>query len=172
MSKEPHPFVQLARGAITTYLTTGQHLKPPADLLERGQHRAGVFVSLKRKGQLRGCVGTAVPCKANLLEELISNAIAAAARDPRFPPLTQGELADLEISVDILTPPEAVSCLGELDPKRYGVMVSCEGRSGLLLPDLEGISDVKEQLRIALHKAGIGEEEAIDIKRFEVQRYR
>jgi AMMECR1 domain-containing protein len=74
------------------------------------------------------------------------------------------------LSVDILGPAEP-STRSELDPKRYGVIVSRGGRRGLLLPDLEGVDTVEEQLSIALQKAGIKPDEDYQIERFEVIRY-
>ena len=116
--------------------------------------RAGAFVSLHRGGSLRGCIGTILPTRPTLAEEVAGNAIQAAMADPRFPPLSAAELADLEISVDVLHAPESCT-LDELDPTRYGVIVTKGWRRGLLLPDLEGVDDVATQVAIAMRKAGI-----------------
>lgn len=134
--------------------------------------QAGVFVSLKKHGNLRGCIGTVEPVRANILEEVVANALSAAFHDPRFQPVRKEELNDLEYSVDVLQPPEPISGLSELDPKKYGVIVRAGRRSGLLLPNLEGIDSAGEQVKIARRKAGIGPEEPVKLERFEVVRYR
>ncbi|WP_027365180.1 AmmeMemoRadiSam system protein A [Desulfotruncus alcoholivorax] len=134
--------------------------------------RAGVFVSLKKNGQLRGCIGTIVPTRNNIIEEIEENAISAATRDPRFYPVEPEELSELDISVDVLSDPEPVRSMDELDPRRYGVIVSSGGRRGLLLPDLEGVNTVDEQVAIAMQKAGIDPGEPVQLERFEVIRYR
>jgi AmmeMemoRadiSam system protein A len=136
------------------------------------QQRAGVFVSIhKKNGELRGCIGTFQPTTANVAEEIIQNAVSAATNDPRFDEIREDELDDLEISVDVLSPPEPVDSLKELDPKRYGVIVQSGWRRGLLLPDLEGVDSVQQQVEIAMRKAGIRPGEPITLYRFEVKRY-
>jgi AmmeMemoRadiSam system protein A len=119
---------------------------------------------------LRGCIGTIQPTFPTLAEEVASNAVQAAAYDPRFPPVGEEELADLEIKVDVLHAPESCE-LTDLDPARYGVIVTNGRRRGLLLPDLEGVDDVSQQVSIALQKAGIAPGEGCDIERFLVDRY-
>ena len=166
-----HPLVQLARRTIESYVREDKVAEPPQTLTEEMQRRAGVFVSLHRQGELRGCIGTIEPVQANVALEIISNAISAATRDPRFAPLRPEELADLEISVDLLTEPEPIASMDELDPKMYGVIVSSGGRRGLLLPDLEGIDTAREQVQIALRKAWIGPHEKYNMERFRVIRY-
>jgi len=168
---EEHPLVQLARRTIESYVRDGEIIEPPEVLSPEMQPRAGAFVSLHRGGDLRGCIGTIEPVHANVAEEIIANAISAATRDPRFPPLREHELADLEISVDVLGAPERVSSMAELDPRRYGVIVESGWRRGLLLPDLEGVDTVDMQVGIALQKAGIRPDEDYTLYRFEVKRY-
>ncbi len=144
-------------------------LPPEMDEL-RGQ-KAGAFVSLKKNGQLRGCIGTTSPVYGDLAQEIARNAISAGTNDPRFSPVEAAELDDIIYSVDVLGAAE--SCNREdLDPKRYGVIVSKGRRRGLLLPDLEGVDTVEEQLYIALNKAGISPSENYKIERFEVIRYK
>jgi AmmeMemoRadiSam system protein A len=128
-------------------------------------------VSLHHYGQLRGCIGTIEATRDNVAQEIIGNAIAAASRDPRFPPLRPEELGELEVKVDVLTPPEPISAPDELDPRRYGVIVQSGWRRGLLLPDLEGVDTVEYQVAIARRKAGIGLDEPVQLYRFEVKRY-
>lgn len=166
-----HPVVELAKKAIEEYVKNRRVISPPEMLTPEMRERAGVFVSIKKHGQLRGCIGTFMPSCKNVAEEIIRNAICSATEDPRFPPVQERELKDLTYSVDILTPPEKVKDLTELDPKRYGIIVTSGGRRGLLLPDLEGVDTVEEQIRIARLKAGISADEKIDIFRFEVRRY-
>jgi AmmeMemoRadiSam system protein A len=166
-----HPLVQLARQSVEAYVIRGEILAPPEDPCEEMRGRAGVFVSLHSREGLRGCIGTIEPVCDCVAEEIISNAISAATRDPRFNPVTGDELDGLDISVDVLTPAEPVQSAVELDPKVYGVIVQCGGRRGLLLPDLEGVDDVHAQVAIALRKAWIRPDERYQMYRFRVLRY-
>ena len=141
----------------------------PEEMLAR---RAGVFVSLKEDGRLRGCIGTISPVRGSIAEEIMENAISAACRDPRFHPVEPEELDRLVYSVDVLGKTEEISSKEELDVKRYGVIVSRGARRGLLLPNLEGVDTVEEQIDIARQKAGIPEDaENIRLERFEVVRH-
>ncbi len=161
----------LAREVLEYYLKEGSMPKMPVELPPEYEERAGVFVSLKKAGQLRGCIGTVEPVRENLAEEIAANAVAAAVRDPRFPAVSREELAELSVSVDILGPMEPVQDEADLDPARYGVLVRCGNRSGLLLPNLEGINNVDEQLDIARRKAGIQPAAHMELYRFKVTRY-
>lgn len=165
-----HPLVKLAKETIESYVRD-RTIPRPKELTPEMMERAGVFVSLKVGGMLRGCIGTYEPAKANVAEEVITNAISSATRDPRFPPVTPGELADLDYSVDVLTTPEPVEGEAELDPKRYGLIVESGGRKGLLLPDLEGVDSVARQIEICRSKAGIMPHQPVQLYRFEVKRY-
>ena len=170
--EEGSPHAELARKTVEAYVT-GKPLpdceEQPPRLKER---RAGTFVSIKKRGELRGCIGTIEPTQPNLAEEIKRNAISSATRDPRFPPVKPEELDDLEFSVDVLEEAEEISDISMLDPSVYGVIVSSGGRSGLLLPDLEGIDTAEEQVRIARMKAGIMPGEPLSLKRFKVTRHR
>jgi len=166
-----HPVVQLARRTIEAYLREQKVLQQPAQLAPEMEGQAGVFVSLHAHGDLRGCIGTIEPREANVAQEIIHNAISAATQDPRFMPVSAAELGDLDISVDILTTPEPIASIAELDPRRYGVVVRAGGRRGLLLPDLEGVDTAEYQVDIARRKAGIGPREPVQLYRFEVKRY-
>lgn len=168
-SGKPHPLVRLAREAIASHLSGDPRSQPEA--LEDPGEPAGVFVSLKKAGKLRGCIGTIQPVRSTLAEEVMDNAVSASTRDPRFQPLTFEEFDKITISVDVLSAPEPVSGLEDLDPSRYGVIVKCGWRKGVLLPDLPGITTGEEQVRIARLKAGIGEGEDVELERFEVIRY-
>lgn len=171
MEKELHPFAQLAKRSVENYVNTGRVLKS-YDMTPGMKSKAGVFVSLKKHGQLRGCIGTFEPMEANIGEEIVRNAVSAAVGDPRFSPVTQAELDDLEYSVDVLTHPEPVEDVLQLDPKKHGLIVQSGYRRGLLLPDLEGVDDVQTQISICRQKAGIMESEPIKMYRFQVKRYR
>jgi AmmeMemoRadiSam system protein A len=143
------------------------------ELLEQLCRRAaGVFVSLHAGGDLRGCIGTISPTTADVIDEIIQNAVSAAVEDPRFPPLTRPELDDLDIKVDVLGPAAPAAGLDDLDAQRFGVIVSRGFRRGLLLPALEGVDTPEQQVSIALQKAGIAASEPYQLQRFEVVRYR
>lgn len=164
--------MELAKETVEAYVREGKTIQPPGELTPEMTEKAGVFVSIKKKGQLRGCIGTSLPSRENVAQEVIQNAISAATEDPRFLPVDSSELQELEYSVDVLSKPERVKGINELDPKRYGVIVKSGGRCGLLLPDLESVDTVEEQIRIARLKAGISIEEDIELYRFEVKRYK
>jgi AmmeMemoRadiSam system protein A len=165
------PPVALARRALEAYVQEGKTIDPPEQMPDLFLKKAGVFVSLKKNGQLRGCIGTIGPTQENLALEIIQNALSAGTKDPRFNPVSSEELKDLTYSVDILHPPEAISGIEELDPQKYGVIVKRGFKSGLLLPMLEGIDTPEEQVEIARQKAGIRPSEPITMERFEVVRY-
>jgi AmmeMemoRadiSam system protein A len=167
---EPHPLVQIARQMIEATLAGAESAKPAILLPTDLPARAATFVSLHIGGRLRGCVGTLEPQAPTLIEEVKRNAIAAAMRDPRFPPVTLAEVPRLEISVDVLTPAQPAR-REDLDPRRFGVIVESGWRRGVLLPDLEGVDVVEQQLSIACQKAGIQPHEPYRIYRFEVQRF-
>ena len=169
-----HPFVQLAIDAIAAYVRDFRFITPPESLFELFptlSRRAGAFVSLQKRGELRGCIGTIDPVRENLAVEIVENAISAASKDPRFRPVEEEELVELKVSVDILSAPERVAGPGDLDIRRYCVIVRSGDRRGLLLPDIEGIASVEEQLSVARKKGGIGELEHVELYRFVVERY-
>ena len=171
--KEADPWVRLAYETIDSRILRGRMPDLPDDLPEEMLNtRAGTFVSIHKDGRLRGCIGTFLPTAENVAREIMGNAVSAALRDPRFDPVRADELPRLEISVDVLGTPEPVSSEAELDVKKYGVIVSSGGKRGLLLPDLDGVDTVEEQIRIASAKAGIREGEKIKLQRFEVVRHR
>ncbi|MFT9495349.1 AmmeMemoRadiSam system protein A [Anaerosolibacter sp.] len=167
------PYVKLARNALEYYVAHRRIMDLPQDLPEVIlQEKAGVFVSLKKHGELRGCIGTIEPTTAHIADEIIRNAIQAGANDPRFYPVAEEELEEIIYSVDILKAPETINTLDELDVKKYGVIVSSGKKSGLLLPNLENVDTVEEQVRIALQKAGIKANEGYNLQRFEVERHK
>ncbi len=169
---EMHPLVSLAKQAVDVYVREGKTISPPPTLTPEMQAQAGVFVTLHKFGELRGCIGTLEPTTGNVALEIIQNAISSATRDPRFPPVAPNELEDLEYHVDVLTEPVPVKDKKKLDPKKYGVIVECGWRRGLLLPDLEGVDTVAHQIDICRRKAGIAPNEPIKLYCFEVKRYK
>jgi len=172
VTDEPqHPVAVLAREAVERFVRDGDVLRPDVTVPEMAG-RAGVFVSLHKRGELRGCIGTFEPTRKNVAEEIVSNAIASATRDPRFRAVSPRELSELDYSVDVLTSPEPVKDESQLDARRYGVIVESGWRRGLLLPDLEGVDTVEQQIQICRMKAGIGPDEPVRLYRFEVKRYR
>ena len=167
------PYVRLARASVEHYILKHRKMEMPQDLpAELISRRAGAFVSIHEHGKLRGCIGTISPVRDCLAQEIIDNAVSASTRDPRFDPIRAGELKWLEISVDVLGDPEPVSSPDELDVKRYGVIVTKGRKRGLLLPDLDGVDTVEEQISIAKSKAGIADwDKRVELQRFEVVRH-
>ncbi|CCJ33272.1 AmmeMemoRadiSam system protein A [Caloramator australicus] len=167
-----NPYVKLARESLEYYIKKQKYIKIPNYVTdEMLNEKRGVFVSIYKNGELRGCIGTIYPLTNSIAEEIIRNSIESGTNDPRFYPVEEDELDELEYSVDVLMPPESAT-KDDLDPKRYGVIVRRGTRAGLLLPNLEGVDTVEMQLQIALKKAGISPDENYSIERFEVKRYR
>ena len=166
-----HPLVKLARETVESYVKEGKVPEPGKVTLEM-KEKAGVFVSIHKLDELRGCIGTIEPQRETVAEEVIANAVSSATRDPRFPPVAPEELKDLDYSVDVLTTPELVADESQLDPKKYGVIVEAGYRRGLLLPDLEGVDSVDYQIDICRQKGGISPAEPVKLYRFEVKRYK
>ena len=162
---------ELAREAVESFVRSGEVVDVRDASPELGGVRAGAFVCLKKEGCLRGCIGTLRPAAPSLAEEIRDNAISSACRDPRFPPVSPAELDGLTYSVDVLGEPEEIPDASHLDPEVYGVIVRSGGRSGLLLPDLQGVNTTEEQVRIASMKAGIRPGEPVRLERFKVTRY-
>jgi AmmeMemoRadiSam system protein A len=172
---DPHPLVRLAAQAIEAYLDGQRIIEPPESLfaeMAEALKPAGVFVCLKRQERLRGCIGTTEPVHETLAVEVIRNAIGAATRDPRFPALEPYELEELSITIDVLGLMETVGGPGDLDHKRYGIILSAGDRRSVLLPDIEGVDSVSEQLAVARQKAGVGPDDPVELLRFEITRYR
>lgn len=173
-----HPYVLLALDALRAYVLEHKRIAPPRDAAPELSERAGAFVSLHQaNGDLRGCIGTIQPQCDTLAEEIVENAISAATRDPRFPPVSPDELEGLEISVDVLTPPEPIESIEGQDPKCHGLIVQSARdpwKRGLLLPDLETIDTAEKQLHYTrVYKANITDpSEPVQLFRFRVHRYR
>ena len=166
--------MRLAREAIAHYLETGRAVIPRETWYEQFEIlrlQAGLFVTLRKSGELRGCMGTLEPACADTALEIVENAISAAFHDPRFDPIAAEELAGLSVSIDIVKGMVAVPSMSALNPSCYGVVVQQGMRRGLLLPGIQEITSVEQQVAIAREKAGIGEHETVELYRFEVDRY-
>lgn len=169
--KSLHPVVKLAKDTIENYIRQGNIIRPE-NLSDDMKEQAGVFVSIKKHGNLRGCIGTFEPTQANIAEEIIYNAINSATQDPRFPRINESELDELEYSVDILTLPKPVTDTSKLNAKKHGIIVQRGWQRGLLLPDLEGVDTLNQQVEICRMKAGIPPDEPVELFSFEVRRYK
>jgi AmmeMemoRadiSam system protein A len=166
-------FVRLARYSVEHYVNNGKRAPLPDNLPEELlQKRAGVFVSLKKHGNLRGCIGTISPVTGSIAEEILRNGVSACSEDPRFGRVRPDELYELVYSVDVLGESEPVESTEQLDAERYGVIVTSGRKRGLLLPNLEGVDTVEQQVSIAMQKAGIARGEPISLERFEVVRHK
>lgn len=183
--------LEFTKNVVESYVKTGKIVSPDKDLNEEFLNRkAGVFVTILKDGNLRGCIGTYSPTKKNIVEEIISSAVAAASEDYRFGPIKKEELSNLSYEVYILDEPELVKDIKELDPKKFGILVKAVPlsfptgidvafsghlrlKSGLLLPDLDGIDTVDEQISIACQKAGINPlKEKITIYKFSAKKHK
>lgn len=168
------PYVKLAKNTIKNWVKSQIVIDPPPDLpKEMLENKAGVFVSIHKKSEeLRGCIGTFLPTRENVAEEIIANAISSCSSDPRFWPVNEEELSTLIYSVDILYAPKNVSKIDDIDVKKYGLIVSTsDGRKGLLLPDLEGVDTPGEQFNICCQKGGIDPKEKVRLQTFTVERH-
>ncbi len=163
--------VTLAREAVEEYVRFGRQTPVPVPAPIELAEMAGAFVCLKKHGDLRGCIGTIEATQPNLAAEIIQNAISAALSDPRFRPVSEDELDDLQYTVDVLSASEPINGFDELDPRLYGVIVQSGLKRGLLLPDLDGVDTVEDQISIAMHKAGIYPDEPVCVYRFQVTRH-
>jgi len=170
MQDNVHPILELARKAVEKYVRD-KEIHRPGKLTPEMKEKAVVFVSIHKRGQLRGCIGTFQPARPNVAQEIIHNAISSATRDYRFSPVTPEELPQLTYKVDILTKPELVSSKSDLDPRKYGVLVEYRGKKGILLPDLEGVNSIDQQIEIASAKGGILPDEPVKLYRFKVRRF-
>jgi AmmeMemoRadiSam system protein A/AmmeMemoRadiSam system protein B len=166
------PYVHLARQSIEAYITSKRVVRSSPLLPDEMTHeKAGVFVSIHENGELRGCIGTTTPLQGSIAEEIINNAISAASKDPRFPPLLTSDLPYIDVSVDVLSPYEEINSVKYLNASKYGLIVEKGNRRALLLPNLPGIDTVKKQISACKRKAGIDEAEAVTMYRFEVVRH-
>lgn len=169
-----HPLVELARQAIAVRIGEGRPFVPPATLRAQFPDPAPVFVTLRTPdGELRGCIGTITATQATLADEVAAESVAAATRDPRFAPVRSGEIAGLQVEVSVLSSPEPVDSIDELDPAQYGVIVvrQRDGRRGLLLPGIPSITTAADQVTMARRKAWIDDEEPVVLYRFRTDKF-
>ncbi len=170
-------YVRLAKNAIEVYIKIGKRIKVPESLPEEFYNcRKGVFVTIYEEHsekKLRGCIGTFLPTKENVALEIIDNAILAAVHDHRFSPVCKNDLESLVYEVSLLNTPEQINSTENLNPKKYGIIVKSSNRkSGLLLPDIEGVEKKEHQIAIACQKAGIDlSKEKIELYRFTINKY-
>jgi|YelNatPaOPRAMG01_1025707.scaffolds.fasta_scaffold194070_2 AmmeMemoRadiSam system protein A len=170
---------QIAKMAVENYIKEGKIIDVPKNVPERfKKEKAGTFVTIEKKlpnskeKELRGCIGTYLPTKENIAKEIISNAISAATKDFRFGEIKKEELPYLSYTVYILSKPQKVLSLEELNPKKYGIIVKSGFKTGLLLPDLKGINTKEEQIFYACQKAGIDpQKEVVEIYKFSAEKY-
>ena len=191
-----HPLVYLAKQTVETFIKEGKIIEPPDDLpkeflssefVELLKRKAGTFVTIEKNGNLRGCIGTYLPLRQNVAEEIIYNAVAAATEDYRFGPIQKEELPYLSYTVYILNEPELIKDIKELNPKKFGIIIKTApltpsgdvvfnghfvAKTGLLLPDLEGVDTIEKQISIACQKGGIDPlREKVLIYKFSVEKY-
>ncbi len=178
-NKTMDEYIKLVKNTIETYIKTGKKIEVPDNLLgEFYSVKKGVFVTIYAKSnpekQLRGCIGTFMPTKENIAKEIIDNAVSSATCDYRFYPIAEDELVNLEYEISLLNPPEQVNSVQDLDPKKYGVIVKSEdGKTGLLLPDIETVETPQQQISIACQKARIDLQcEKIELYRFTVEKHK
>jgi AmmeMemoRadiSam system protein A len=171
-------YTSLARTTVETFARTGKTLPLPTELPAKFYaDQKGVFVTIHKREEgtrkLRGCIGTIAPTRDCVAAEIIQNAVWASQEDNRFSPVTAAELPDLDYEVSLLNEPECIHCAEDLDPRRFGVIVRADdGRSGLLLPDIEGVDSAPEQIEITARKAGIDiRTEEFSLWRFTVSKY-
>ncbi len=170
-----NPYVFLAKSAVENFIRERKIISPSKNLpKEFFERKAGVFVTIEKNGELRGCIGTYLATKKNIAKEIIYNAIAASTEDYRFGPITEKELPYLSYTVYILSEPELIKDISELNPKKFGIIVkTIQNKTGLLLPDLEGVETAKQQISIACQKGSIDiSKEKILTYRFIVERYK
>ncbi len=166
-----HSLVELAISSVEYFVECGKPFPTPDPLPRSLKQNAGVFVSIKQSGSLRGCIGTITPKYKNLAEEVIQNAFRAASQDPRFKPIQQRELPFLTFSVDVLTPLEKIDSLDGHNIKQFGLLIQGQGKQGLLLPDLENIKSAEQQLKICMKKGGFSHSDQYKLYRFKVKRF-
>ena len=168
-----NPYIELAKIAVENYVGEGSVIEPPKSLpKEFFERKSGVFITIEKDGRLRGCIGTYLPVRDSIAEEIIYNAIAAATEDYRFGAIKKVELPRLSYTVYILQKPERVLDIAELDPKKFGIIVKAGEKSGLLLPDLEGVNTVAEQIAICCEKGGIMLKQAnVEIYKFTAEKH-
>lgn len=168
--------IALAKKTVETYIESGKIIKAEDNLIkEFSEKKAGVFITIEKNKDLRGCIGTYLPTQDNIIEEVIQNAISASTEDYRFGSIQKQELPFLSYTVSILEKPELIKDRKELNPKEYGIIIKTLDyplKSALLLPDLEGVDTIEQQVSITCRKGEINpSKEKIIIYKFKVKKY-
>lgn len=174
---EPHltPLALSAWARYAAEVLQSRIGQAPAPSSPPSAPRAGVFVTLRvhDTGDLRGCIGRIFPQRISLAEDVADCAVLAATSDPRFSAVQPEELAGLDVEISLLSTPQPVADFAALDAQRYGVIVRSiepKGRTGVLLPAIDGVDSVEEQMAIAMRKANIGVTERVTWERFWIQK--
>ncbi|HUX07643.1 MAG TPA: AmmeMemoRadiSam system protein A [Acidobacteriota bacterium] len=160
----------IARESMIYFLKHRKHLPYDSKKPELLSH-SGAFVTLKKDGQLRGCIGY-ITSEKPLYLTVIEAAVSAAFNDPRFPPVRDVELDSIEIEISVLTPPKRVDDVAEIVPGRDGLIISDSFHRGLLLPQVATEYDWDREtfLSHTCLKAGLPEDawkSGVSIERFE-----
>ncbi len=168
-----NPYIILAKKTVEQYIKKGEIITPNENIAKEFlNQKAGVFITIEKNAQLRGCIGTYLATRKNIAEEIIYNAISAATKDNRFLPIEEKELPKLSYTVYVLGELEKVTDIRDLNPQKYGIMIESGIKKGLLLPDLKGIKTIEQQIFFCCEKAGINpEKENSTIYKFEVKKY-
>ncbi len=148
--------LKIARQTIQTYVSTGK--KPDFNITDKAlKEESGAFVTVHKKGQLRGCIGNIIGYQP-LWETVQDMAIESSTGDPRFPAVTEKELNDIDIEISVLSKPERIKSIDEIILGKHGVIVKRGGNSGLFLPQVAtetGWSKEDFLSYLCSHKAGL-----------------
>jgi AmmeMemoRadiSam system protein A len=131
--REGQKLLQVARRALEVHFGVSDERE--GVYIESPEGVGGVFATLKRSDQLRGCIGYIIP-DIELVATTERAVVAAATSDPRFAPVTVGELAEIRISLSVLTRSTPVEDISEIEIGRHGLVIEREGARGLLLPQV------------------------------------
>jgi uncharacterized protein len=157
--------LRLARSSVEAAVGAGNTAGSASEAPDWALIPSGAFVTLKNKGELRGCIGS-MAAQDSLYHTVTRMARAAALEDPRFEPLVEAELPSIEIEISVLTPMEPIKSVEEIEVGRHGVYVSCGYRSGVFLPQVptEWGWDRDTYVHQLLRKAGLPDSARSDPK--------
>ncbi len=170
--------VSFARQTISRFVK-GEATPLPDNYPKDFDEKRGVFVTLEKNGELRGCIGLPYPNKP--LIDAVREAACSAARDPRFPALGEEEMDKITIEVSVLTQPEKIGFKGEklldkIEPEKDGLILKRAWFSGLFLPQVwEQLPEKIQFLENLCYKAGLSDKDAwktAEIYRFRVQAFK
>lgn len=132
--EEKDKLLSMAKETIISYVSEGK--VPKIEVSDKRLKANGaVFVTVNRNGSLRGCIGSIQPVMP-LYQAVIKNAISASSNDPRFPPMTKGELSNIEVEVTVLSPLEPLKDIRDIEVGKHGLYIEKDGRSGIFLPQV------------------------------------